>query len=163
MESTLLTRYYERGHKTMINCVNEGVVSEVRGDAKQCKEQWERPKRGDNTGGLNHSYCRRKELWCNRVERSKKGREAMVLERGWADTYSKKCVCHRHRHKENTVVVRAFCHADKAEAEHGGWCSWVSQCQVSFWHGHPPTFLNNRLSGERERASGCTHPIKTSN
>lgn len=145
----------------MINCLNEGIVSKVHSDAKQCKEQWERPKRGENTGGL--LILKKKGVVMQQSRKSKKrGREAVVLKEGVQTPTANSAVCHRHLHKENTVVVRPFCHVDKAGAEHSGWCSESASARCPFDMGTHPLSLITGWA-ERDRDSGCTRPIKTSN
>lgn len=107
----LWTWYFLRW-KMLISCASGGTVSRAHGDAKQCKEQWERPKRVESILGVNHSRYRGKK-WCNWVERAKKkkrGRKAkLVFERdgGQAPT-ANGVACHWHLHSEDAVVVQAF-------------------------------------------------------
>lgn len=136
----LWTWYFLRW-KMLISCASGGTVSRAHGDAKQCKEQWERPKRVESILGVNHSHYRGKK-WCNWVERAKKKKKrgekskASVRKRWGAGTYSKRCCMSLTPTRRGCSGGSGFCHVDVAEADHGGWWSWVSQCQVSFWLGH---------------------------
>lgn len=56
--------------------------------------------------------------------KSKKREEKSWCWKGGVQTpTANSAACHRHLHRENTAVVRDFCHADEAGAEHSGWCS----------------------------------------
>lgn len=105
----------------------------MQGTMRETQESWE------YIGRYSLTLQRKEVMQLSRKSKKKKKGEkskASVRKRWGAGTYSKRCCMSLTPTQRGCSGGSGFCHVDVAEADHSGWWSWVSQCQVSFWLGH---------------------------